>query len=102
MKKKLFFLGVGLLFSIVAFNQNVDNQKPKGSADHHHKHKKHHKTPINSAVQNSKTDKLPKITSANNTGSNNGTMPDNNDPGKVTTNPNGKTGAVNKQNKLKK
>lgn len=112
MKTKTVFLAFfTLLFSFSAISQTVGNTGNSkagatGSGEHigktgtHHKgvHKKHMKSNAGVMAPNrtSQTASTPnRPTDLSNSGSSNGTMASNNDPGKVTTSDKGKPGSSN-------
>lgn len=76
-----------LLFILSCWISAFSQQQP---LKHNHKHK-HSKKQVDLAP----ISPGPKVTNNNNTGSSDGTMPDNNDPGKVTTSTKGKNGPSN-------
>lgn len=66
----------------------MSQQKGKNYRGHRHKHAR-------KSIETYPISPGPKVTNKDNTGSSDGTMPDNNDPGKVTTNTKGKNGPSN-------
>ena len=87
MKRKLIVLVAACFLGITTYGQDSTstNTHKSHSRIHNKKkgYKKHHTAAIN---------KTAPTNSSNSTGGLNGTMPGSNDPGKVTTNPKGKTG----------
>ena len=81
--KKIIITTLISFFSLYLFAQDTRTQRSNSSV----KARKH--------ANNHKYKKQQEITGINNTGSSDGTMPDNKSEGKVTTNPKGKNGPKN-------
>ncbi len=93
MKLKYIFLAIILFFSLSVTAQDKKiRHKNAVKTNHlmHKKHKAHHTLHRKRNKSNA-----PRVTGIKYSGSSNGTMPNNDNPGKITTSPKGKTHASN-------
>ena len=95
--KKTFLIFTGaLLFSLAGFSQDTGGKQKSHTAHQRNQKYKKQYTRLPAAKKQATTDEQPpKVTNLHNSGSSNGTMASNNDPGKVTTNPNKNSSASN-------
>ncbi len=90
MKIKYFLLSIILFFSLSVFAQDKKIRHKNAATANHLKPKVHHTLHRKKNKANA-----PRVTGIKYTGSSDGTMPNNDNPGKITTSPKGKTHASN-------